>query len=855
MAALGLLPTIVVVSSAQAAGSGFTTHKLITRTITHADGTRSTDQRDVSVSADVTTDLHSRQVVDVNWTGARPSGNIRADVFSGNAWVDTEYPVLVLQCRGDDSAADAAAQIRPETCWTTGLGAGQGRVSSGGLYRDDVLATEADRAESLPSAQDWSTTCPAATTSVPGTASSPKRIVPFLAADGTRYWPCGWDYAANPAGIPSEMGSATPLGPNEQVAATRTDGTGTAKFEVRTAAENTSLGCSVTVPCAIVVIPIMGFTCADASTACNEEGLRPAGSFVSDQVPHSAAVTAQWWWSSSNWNSRLTIPITVAPTDTSCQAGSGSGTLQLYGSALLSGAAEQWRPAYCSRSDRFVLRISDQVEGTAFANLRKGYASGVVSTYPEAEAPPGTSPLLYSPIAVTGFGIAFVIDDPTTGKQLTELNLSPRLLAKLMTGSYPGTAPVRGSRSDLANNPVSMGSDPEFLELNPSLSAASKVFYWSGNSLSFASLLSLRDPSDVVQALTSYVAADREAMAFIAGEADPWGMTVNSAYKGTSLPSARWPLADPWTETASAGSCAALQPTAWFTALMSPVADIHKVATDLQIGKPESFSQVFVPGSTKVCQSVRTTYPVGNRAMLGLVTLADAARYQLPVASLRTAGTGADATFVAPTATTMQAAAPLMTSAAPGAPYLPDAAALHASSTAYPGTMVLHAAFPASGLDAKVAADAASFIKIATSEGQVPGQSVGQLPDGYAPLSGTGDTATLAAAAKAIASQLAGDKASTPATVAPAAPAAAGTQAQVTNSATTSQVSAASPAPAAVAGLPAPTPLPSVQAATSPTPATTVSWPAKGALPAGLALTAIAGVGIPLVRRTPRVPR
>ena len=48
---------------------------------------------------------------------------------------------------------------------------------------------------------------------------------------------------------------------NETFGVTARNGEGSAKFDVWTAAENASLGCSQTVACSLVAVPIMGISC------------------------------------------------------------------------------------------------------------------------------------------------------------------------------------------------------------------------------------------------------------------------------------------------------------------------------------------------------------------------------------------------------------------------------------------------------------------------------------------------------------------------------------------------------------------------------------------------------------------
>lgn len=843
----------------------FTASKVVTRDLLAPDGTvASTDSRTVTVTADVTQELRGRQVMTVHWSGAHPSGGIVGNVFDLSAWVSTEYPMVVMQCRGDDSAADPAAHISPQTCWTT-VGANERRLGGpaaggGDIYRHDKYAAAEETAASVPSEADWPSVC--GDGEPVGTDAWPKRIVPFLAANGKAYWRCG----AEGQGFAPEMGTSSALGPNEKAEITRTDGSGVTHVEIRTAAENASLGCSATVPCAIVLIPIMGISCDSPTPSCNQEGQRPAGSLYSDQLPAATAVTGQLWSSASNWRNRITIPITIAPSDARCTDSTGRPTLQLYASPLMLEAAEQWRPAYCARADRFVLNASDMNEHSGFTALHSGYGAGVLTTYKDTESP--ALPLGYAPVAVTGFAIAFVIDIPDGGGQLEHLNLTPRLLAKLMTASYWGgnfSEQAVAERPDLAHNPRSLQFDPEFRELNPSLTSSS--FAWNQSLLYFSQLMGLNVPSDMVHALTSYIAADPEAMAFIDGTPDPWGMTVNKAYQETyqhrpdgssPLPVSDWQLADSWTVPGATG-CDATQPMPWFSKVLAPVSDPHRIAQDLLTASPEAIYLNAVVPNTDACRTYRQPAPPqGSRAMIGLVTLADAERYALPVASLRTTGTGTRATFVGPTSGSLAAAATLMTSAGPGEPFVPDSERLHQSAVAYPGTMVVHAALPLSGLDPSTAALAASFVAIALTEGQVPGTGTGELPAGYLPVTETGPTSDLMSAAKSVARSVAlqsGPTTPAPTSAASSVPAQPPAQAAgTTGGVAQSQVLAAQATP--VPGLPAPTPAATAVAGPAgSTPTAAVHGPLRAVLPTGAALAALAAVGVPLLRRTPREER
>ena len=138
----------------------------------------------------------------------------------------------------------------------------------------------------------------------------------------------------------------------------------------------------------------------------------------------------------------------------------------------------------------------------------------------------------------SGFAIVYDIDNGD-GRQYTQLKLDPRLLAKLMTESYPGTANVESGDPGIGTNPISLFRDPEFLALNPGFSLPG-----APQTAPAATLSSILSQSDVIYTLTSYINADPEARAWLDGHPDPWGMVVNPAYKHLKLPVFIWPPPD-----------------------------------------------------------------------------------------------------------------------------------------------------------------------------------------------------------------------------------------------------------------------------------------------------------------------
>ena len=76
---------------------------------------------------------------------------------------------------------------------------------------------------------------------------------------------------------------------------------------------------------------------------------------------------------------------------------------------------------------------------------------------------------MQAPIAVSGFAIAFVIDN-ADGSEYTQLRLDPRLLAKLMTESYYGTNNVQ-SNWHITGEPPGSGPNQCPANCNPAYAA------------------------------------------------------------------------------------------------------------------------------------------------------------------------------------------------------------------------------------------------------------------------------------------------------------------------------------------------------------------------------------------------
>ncbi|NHC22901.1 hypothetical protein G6553_06910 [Nocardioides sp. IC4_145] len=757
IAALGLAVPAEVAGPAQAAPAqaaparaaaegddGYRATRELTRVFANADGTTySFPTYRVTVTADKTENLRGRQRIRISWKGAQPSGGRASNPYGENGLAQ-EYPVVVLQCRGVDGASvPVAKRVRPETCWTASV-AQRSQVSRSegeatwrhDLYADDAAKQRTSGVTPFPGAQE----CPTADIEPYAT-----RLTPFVARGGRTHLACDAAHMAPEAAV----GAAFP--PAEIAAFTEANGTGSVQLEVRSETENESLGCNHRVACSVVVIPIVGLSCDAPSQppTAGDQACRKGGRFAPGSSNFSGegidqAVGPALWWSESNWRNRFTIPITFGLPPDTCDIRDPRPPTGFYGSELLAQAATQWAPAYCLAEDRFKFQLNQMSDEAGFALMSSG--GGVAAAVSSEHERRGSDPVGYAPTAVTGFSIAYVVDEPDNGGERTRLRLNARLLAKLLTQSYLGSDLGRG-HPGMAGNPLAIMNDPEFQELNPGLSTTTQE--------AGATLLSLSESSDVVEQLTAYIAADPDARAFVSGKADPWGMKVNPEYEDIELPRSEWPLLDTYVP-ATENTCRKENPAVYFTQLAAPVTALRKISEALLDAWPNVQTRCELDASTQQYKLGRVDrQSFGSRFLLGVTSLGDAARYGLRSAALQTR----PGTYVAPSDASLGAAVRLARQERPRAPFVLDQADVRKAGSAYPGTMVVYTAARLRNLPKADAAKVAQFIRVSTTEGQRRGSGNGELPEGFLPIRRTGVTAKLFASAQDVADAVAAQRA------------------------------------------------------------------------------------------------
>jgi hypothetical protein len=412
-------------------------------------------------------------------------------------------------------------------------------------------------------------------------------------------------------------------------------------------------------------------------------------------------------------------------------------------------------------SDTQARNLLTQAQSTSGS---EGKVEAIFDSYPPTS--PYPKPVVHAPVAATAFALSYAIDDKSK-HSYNQLKLTPRLLAKLMTESYPARddlrslyrfdAPYYGKVDPLKDNPVNVTFDPEFIALNPGIQSNSNI-----DTGARAALVSIGSNSDVVRALTSYINADPEARAWLDGTPDPWGMVVNPNYRGVTLPVDTMPLLDTFAFPkgyGADGTCTfAVDPVPYLPLVSAPIARMADIAQSVQYSVPSAQTRCAAAtdpvGQTFYQWARAQRQGVGFRFVIGITSLADARRYGLNTAAVQTQTTvdptkkftsAAGRTFVQPTEASIAVAARLATFADDSSGWPIPYDTLRGKNDAYPGTMFVYADVTATGLPAKDAAAYADLLRYLAGPGQVRGEGSGQLPDGYLPLTATNGLGALAA--------------------------------------------------------------------------------------------------------------
>jgi len=633
----------------------------------------------LKVTVSQTTNLIN-QVVNVTWTGGAPT--VDTSVFR-------DY-LQIMQCWGNPATGPDRTQCQYGALYTDTRGGGwtgTRQVTYGSLFGKDPKDPS----------KSWTD---------PGepivSADGAPKYVPFASATGK---------TVDIGGL-GEFYDATTT--NEiPYGRTLADGTGEEFFEVQTATEAPGLGCGEELSdgspreCFLVIVP-RGETEINGSTG--------------DARPHN-------WLDSSplektNWDKHITIPLKFQKIGQPCPI--GTAERRTLGAEPMSEAILRWQPALCANGGT-VYGYSQVTDDLARLNLSSTEPNLVFLDSPAATDP--TRPQVYAPVAVSGLAIALNIEwqsggDATDqdrlreGRRISGLKLTPRLVAKLLTQSYQVGADI--SRDSVKNNPISIGSDPEFKKLNPDFDKQL--------TLGVGDLLLPSGQTDLAIRIWNWILADPDGKAFMTGSPDPWGMKVNPVYSAQVWPKDNFPKSDLYCIQQRADDG---KEHPYCTLDMHPYANnMHDAARfgargDTLVHNATSRN---AKGDVIGWKKGPPQAP-GKRAILAVTDVATAERYDLPMAQLQNhAGQ-----FVAPTTAALIAGVTSMTSSTT-VPNVLEPNLASPNSSAYPLTTVVYAATVPSAIQPAAGIDYAALLRYAANNGQNPGVEPGTLPFGYAPL-------------------------------------------------------------------------------------------------------------------------
>lgn len=476
---------------------------------------------------------------------------------------------------------------------------------------------------------------------------------------------------------------------------TAADGSGQAWIQVRPALRLPELGCSDKQACSIAVF-VMPDETSTAAVFRPKQNIELGLSYGPKDTEIEMAFAA---------GQAAFAPLSFVPAPDACP-GMVHPDLSVNGTGEFTQAGSSWVFGLCSAKTNAVNMTVSAGSGPSGREVFLGDGVDVgVTQQPIGGALDSARPVplpavrdkaktVYAPLTNGALAFAFNIDDVQTHLPVPAMKLTPRLIAKLITGAYPAAPHSPGSVMEL-------WTDPEFKAINDEHA-------WP-NAIRTPILRGVQD--DTIWALTAWLASDPETVAWLSGTPDQNGVVCPAEWR---IGKVSYPLA--------------------------VYTNRLQMLTDTNV--PQS---VYEDIANRLGNSVPTNRTVtetgpkddgqdkyGYHNVMALTTVEAATRMGVPVARIRNAA----GTFVDPTdPATIRAG---LAVAKPG----PDGVTLtndyrSTAANAYPLTVTDVAMVSTDKLTAAKAAKIDTFLAYAAGPGQVqPGQFLpGSLPPGYVPLS------------------------------------------------------------------------------------------------------------------------
>jgi hypothetical protein len=263
---------------------------------------------------------------------------------------------------------------------------------------------------------------------------------------------------------------------NQAQGVTQKDGTGNAFVDVETTARLPLLACTQTHPCSLLVYE------------------NTIDGFDANGLPPQLAL----------------VPLSFRKSSGDCPPVTHFD-LQIEAESSAATAFYQWAADVCSGQGAFTVDVTNTSSNAARQQFFAGNVDIGVSSLPPqpGELPPNQRAYTATPVDLTGIVVAYNIVDPVTKQQITDVTLTPRLLARLL------------SDTDI----LTFFNDPEFKKLNPRhhfpLTAADPGIRAEANADTWI--------------VTNWLEHDTNARNFLDGH-DRYGIHVNTAWRGVKYP-------------------------------------------------------------------------------------------------------------------------------------------------------------------------------------------------------------------------------------------------------------------------------------------------------------------------------
>lgn len=682
---------------------------------------RNAPMPDLAVTVSQTTDL-VKQGITISWEGALHPSSPPQGVDGGRNFLQ------IFQCWGEDE--NNPGHPDRTTCQYGGL-VGSASTRDGNVQAQNVA----------PEDEDY--TSPGS-----GFANPTYTSIPFRAVTGEVVSSVVKDTpGSTPRKVDVDVNTNqffTQFTTNEvKWVGSGADGSNSIKFEIQTQMESNGLGCGTPRYTGSVLTSVQDCWLV----------ILPRGS--GDNGENYITKSGLFW---DSWQHHLAFKLTFKPVGVRCTI--GTAEKQIAGSELMTQAIASWQPQLCLQENgaAFVVNAGSEEDAAYKSSLTTSNPLAMTTRPHESTA---ADPNVYAPIAVSGAAVVFNIDRrsrPVEGvpadvvardtTPFTKMNLTPRLLAKLLTSSYISSLPSGADLTHIGfvnydnpgDNAFDLTTDPDFLAVNDA-----EWEYQDINSPAVADALIPTGRSDLAWTFWSYIVSDPKARAFLNGEPDEWGMRVNPWYSTNAsvnpsgvakeYPRDDFPKADPVEKLSN----------------LEQDPDNGTGPVNLVTWRP--YTSDFESGAYYALRSdglilgewQRTASPakwgkqaknlLGSQKVIALSTTGSSAKFQTISASLlNPAGN-----FVSPDTESMAAATAAMTSSENSAVvgFNFESAAAKSATNAYPLTMPIYAALNPLMNDAPLRAIYANLIRYAVQSGQVPGSGIGNLPDGYSPIPAT----------------------------------------------------------------------------------------------------------------------